>query len=320
MLRRWSARALPGLLAALGLLSLPGLGVAPAWAQGRDADGWNPMFADVREPDRQVVLTFTKSEAGRVTYWTSDGSCTGAMPGVTNVTPTTSCRRTATAPEDYGAVRGDLIFTEPGARSITVTIVDDGLDEGFDEYFLLNASEGDDVAGQTRWYAAQIRIVDDDGSAPIAVVATTRSTDPPVPAGPAGAGLGGGSDAPTPPAPAPRRPPDVAPPTATAPSVTTRPEEASASGRLEPWSELTSGRAPRPQATAGPPRRSGPSPLVPLVLMAVLGGLAWRGRSPNRPAPFRHRSRAGDRTEPAGNGEVLEAYFGGTSVPARSPK
>ncbi|HUP84626.1 MAG TPA: hypothetical protein VM143_03060 [Acidimicrobiales bacterium] len=156
------SRKVTGLAATLALALAPA--PSPAHAQSSE-NGWQTSYPVAAESDLQVVLTFAKDDAGRIVYWTTDGACSGGMPWVTNVTPTTTCEQPASAPEDYGSVRGEIIFTGPGSRSITIPIVDDDRAEPANEYFLVRASEGDDVAEQTVWYVAKVRVVDDDGAA-----------------------------------------------------------------------------------------------------------------------------------------------------------
>ena len=141
-----------------------GLVAPPAKAQ-TGFGGWSSTGAEPVELAGEVVLTFTAIEAGRITYYTLDGDC-NRNPGVeypytpSPVTP--DCGRPqARAGEDYVAVRGEWIFTEPGSRTIRVPILDDDIDEP-EEPFGVHASKYDDVAGQTTWSAVVIRIIDDD--------------------------------------------------------------------------------------------------------------------------------------------------------------
>ena len=136
----------------------------PAQAQTRPA-GWSPASASPLESAGEIVLQFSAEEAGRIVYYTLDGDC-NRNPGVeypytpTPVTP--DCGRPqAKAGEDYVAVKGEWIFAEPGSRTLRVPILDDDSDEP-EEPFGVHASLYDDVAGQTTWYAAVIRISDDD--------------------------------------------------------------------------------------------------------------------------------------------------------------
>ena len=119
--------------------------------------GWSPRSAQLVESAGEIVLTFTSYEPGRTVYYTSDGDCS-RYP----LDPSDCGRPQARASEDYGAVKGEWIFTEAGSRTIRIPIVDDDDDEADYEAFTVNASRYDDVAEQTVWDNATIRIGDDD--------------------------------------------------------------------------------------------------------------------------------------------------------------
>ena len=152
----------------------------PARGQAPETGEWSPTEVRPLESAGEVVLKFTRYQPGRTVYYTSDGD------DCSTVYPTPDCRRPlARAGEDYGAVRGEWIFTEAGSRTITIPIIDDDLDEADEETFGINASQhGEDVAG-TSWYGRAIRIKDDDpkddadapsaGTAPNATTARGRS-------------------------------------------------------------------------------------------------------------------------------------------------
>ncbi len=123
----------------------------PARGQAPESGEWSPKEVRPVESAGEVVLTFTRTHPGRTAYYTSDGYCCG-RPSEPD----------ARAGEDYGAVRGEWIFTEAGSRTITIPIIDDDLDEADEETFTIGASQhGEDVAGMG-WYGRSIRIKDDD--------------------------------------------------------------------------------------------------------------------------------------------------------------
>jgi hypothetical protein len=126
--------------------------VPPAGAQLPDPQV-TPSAPNVSEGDREVVLTLSKSTPGRVVYRTQDGSC-----GISS----DSCGPPARAPEDYSAVSGELVFTEPGSKRITIPIVDDDLAEGYYEAFSFEAYEGDAAAGWPTGRFVEVRIHDED--------------------------------------------------------------------------------------------------------------------------------------------------------------
>lgn len=104
---------------------------------------WDPDTVQVLESERQVVLTLRKSGPGHVHYQTED--------------------RTARAPDDYGAVSGDEIFTTGGSESktIRIPIVDDNLDEASEAFSVL-AHEGDRRGGGWTGHVGTVWILDDD--------------------------------------------------------------------------------------------------------------------------------------------------------------
>ena len=164
--------------------------VAPqARGQETGKTGWSPSRPQPLESDGEIVLTFTKTEPGRVTYRTMDGDCSTHPPwvpdpGQPDPPQTADCGRPrAEAPEDYGHVSGEMIFNEAGSRTIRIPIVDDDLDE-VDEPFVVRAAEGDGVHEQVWLYTAGVSIIDDDpshdledspgGTAPLATTAGGR--------------------------------------------------------------------------------------------------------------------------------------------------
>ena len=149
--------------------------VAPP-ARGQTHYPWSPREARPVESAGEVVLTFTSSDPGRVVYYTSDGDCS-RYP----LDPSDCGRPQARASEDYGAVKGEWIFTEGGSMTIRIQIFDDDLDEANSEAFGVHASRYDDVAEQTTWSVAIVRIVDDDprddSDAPPAAITTVTPAD-----------------------------------------------------------------------------------------------------------------------------------------------
>lgn len=290
----WTVRRTEPWLAAVLVLALaPAL--SPAGAQEVHDSTLRPEYAEVSEHQRQIVLTFTKIEAGRVVYWTQDGTCWDGLeqPGwgldavttTSSTTPSEKCQQPpAEAPEDYAELSGEMVFTEPGSRSLTVTIVDDGRDEG-DEYFMVRASEYDDVARQTTWHFSEIRIVDDDGpGTPGAPTSATTAAPPRGSGTPTGAGSGAGDGVGPPAAGAPRS--GVAAPFVTVPPPATSPRVTSLLGELEPGPGFQLGTDATPSAANGQRRRSGSTLALLLGATATgAGGLAawrWRRWSPTR--------------------------------------
>ena len=111
---------------------------------------WSPRSAQPVESAGEVVLTFTAYDPGRTVYYTSDGDCSHGYP----LDPPCG-RPQARASEDYGAVKGEWIFTEAGSRTIRIPIFDDDLDEADYETFSVRAARYDDVAGTSSWEAAR---------------------------------------------------------------------------------------------------------------------------------------------------------------------
>src|SRR5688572_20957535 len=96
----------------------------PAAAQNGSA--WlNPKDSQPLESAGEVVLTVSMWRAGRVEYRTMDGACQVTYsPG--GSPPDAACSdQKARAPEDYTATSGELVFTEGGAKTITIPIIDD---------------------------------------------------------------------------------------------------------------------------------------------------------------------------------------------------
>ena len=232
--------------------------VAPADAQTY-IPYWDPDTVTVLESDREVVLTLKKHGPGHVRYQTENGRCAQHVASPTS----TNCRPPeARAPDDYGAVSGDLIFTEAGSKTITIAIVDDDLDEG-SEAFSVYAHEGDRASVGTGSIGT-VWIIDDDSSS------SSGSSSPAQSSSKAGTGSQAGTGGATPPSQTENRPADVS-----------RPDRAAASTELQPGpgfeligSDLVSG----PAASARLPEdKGGITTTVFLVLAAVivLGGGAW---------------------------------------------
>lgn len=138
------------------LVAPPARGRPVVCEQG-ECFSWSPRSAQPVESAGEIVLTFTSYEPGRVVYYTSDGDCSGYP-----LDPPDCGRPQARESEDYGAVKGEWIFTEAGSRTIRIPIFDDDDDEADYEAFTVNASRYDDVAEQTVWDNVSVRIVDDD--------------------------------------------------------------------------------------------------------------------------------------------------------------
>lgn len=221
----------------LALVVPPATGqTGPVICDPGECFGWSPRSAQVVESAGEIVLTYTSYEPGRVVYYTSDGDCS-RYP----LDPSDCGRPQARAGEDYVAVRGEWIFTEAGSRTIRIPVIDDDLAEP-EEAFTVNASQYDDVAEQTVWDNATIRIGDDDPG--------SGSDAPPATVTPAGDRPSGSSTVDAPP-PAPVRAPG-APGTTTVVSLPPDLEVALPSGELEPGPgfELMTERDPEP-----PPER-----------------------------------------------------------------
>jgi hypothetical protein len=183
------------------------VGVSPASAQTY-VPHWSPEVVEVDESSGIVVMTLRKHGPGPVRWRTEDGSCVGYDNMVQP--PSRQCAAPARAPDDYGAVSGEVIFTEAGTRTITIPIVDDGLDEGWAEAFTVIATEVDERAGGAVGSRGTVRIIDDDGDSNDAEATTTtmagdgQSSSGPVPTvPPVGSPVAGASEPPsaTPPAP-----------------------------------------------------------------------------------------------------------------------
>lgn len=243
----------------------------PAGGQTRNSR-WSPSAAQPVESAGEIVLTFTSSEPGRIGYWTREDCPTYPWDPQ-------HCRQPmARASEDYGAVKGEWIFTEAGSRTIRIPILDDDLDEANFETFFVDASSYDDVAEQTAgWYTASIHIGDDDPR--------SDSDDPSSSSGSSSSaqsssraptGSQSGTGGPTPP-----------PQTETRPTEVSRPDGDAASTELRPGpgfeligSDLVSG----PAASARLPEdKGGITKTVFLMLAAVIasggGAWIWRRRS-----------------------------------------
>ena len=100
--------------------------VATATAQPVDSPRLSPHEPRPRESDGEVVLTLSKQTPGRIVFRTVDGSCTDAYSGE----QLDYCRPPASAPDDYQAVSGEVLFTGAGSKRITIPIVNDDVAEG----------------------------------------------------------------------------------------------------------------------------------------------------------------------------------------------
>lgn len=126
---------------------------------------WSPQDARPGESVGEVVLKFTTPDTGRWEYYTKDGDCPEYPSeedpaNETPLSPAECGRPFARAGQDYGAVRGEWIFTSPGSRTITIPIINDDLDETDGEAFSINAFYRDSALGHL--VNAYIRIGDDD--------------------------------------------------------------------------------------------------------------------------------------------------------------
>lgn len=226
----------------------------PAMAQS-GSSGWSPTSAQPLESAGEVVLRFTAVEAGRIVYYTSDSDCNRHpftdSPAGTNPLEPGCGRPLARAGEDYVAVRGEWIFTEPGSRTIRVPILDDDIDEP-EEPFGVHASTYDDAAEQLSVYTAVVRIIDDD------VAPSGGSTAAPAPGNStnSNSAAAAGPSTNTSPAGSQSSGSTVGNPTPTSPKAalpSTRLQMASPDGEFRPGPgfELTSEGAPEPAQRRG---------------------------------------------------------------------
>ena len=269
-------------IAALVLATVVGLVPISAHAQPVDPPRLSPREPEVSEAAGSVVLTLSKETPGRVVYATRNGSCTTPSSGQQGW-----CRPSAHAPDDYGAVSGQVTFTAAGSREITISIVDDELDEGM-EFFEVEAHELTDTGGWAGSSTAIVRIIDDespcwfppcalDGSGAAAADAATATPtsavrpstspapstpEPPVSTGPPPA-------SPSTPGPAPVE--DVAGPAPASPEV-------AGSGELPPTPgfALPSGDSPGPvpEARAGGRVQPGVALGIGTAAVAAVGAAA----------------------------------------------
>ena len=241
--------------------------VPPARAQPVDSPRLSPHEPEPRESDVAVVLTLSKQTPGRIVYRTVDGSCTDAYSGQQR----SYCRPAARAPDDYGAVSGEVVFTGAGSKRIAIPIVDDDLAEGL-EAFEVQAHEVEDTGGWAGASTAIVRITDDDGAdaesdldGQPAAATTTRGQ-------PSGA-------APVPTLPAVRSPVATVPATPTTAAPPSHGLEVSAaSGELQPGFDFEPVSDGVPEPAAEPDRGSGGSggaaPWLHVGLVGA-GALLW---------------------------------------------
>ena len=244
---------------------------------------WTPRSSDVPESGGTVILLLSKATPGRVVYRTLDGSCETWTDGnPLNVTyAQTVCQPPARASEDYKAVSGEAVFTEPGSKTIVIEILDDGIDER-EETFSVEAHEVDHTAGGATGSTAIVNIVDDDddddydagGDEVAAAAATTSTTTARArPPGPASALTGR-------PVPDPAAAP--AAPAATTSSTDLKVELASGDLRPGPGFELTTGghgeAAPAPGGGGGGGGGSTSSVGLGLGSGALGAGAIWMRR------------------------------------------
>ena len=235
-------------------------------SQNRSSGGrWSPSAAQPVESAGEIVLTFTAHEQGRVGYSTRDDCATYPWESQ-------ECGRPmARASEDFGAVKGEWIFTEAGSRAIRIPILDDDLDEADFETLFVGASFYNDLGQQTTWDMATIRIEDDDPRPDSDDPSSSSGSSLPVESS-SQAGTGGA----TPP-----------PQTETGPTEVSRPDRDAASTELRPGpgfeligSGLVSGQAARARL---PEDKGGITKTVFLLLAAVIvsggGAWIWRRRS-----------------------------------------
>ena len=248
------------------------LAVPPATAQPVDSPRLSPGQPKPRESDGELVLTLSKQTPGRIVYRTSDGSCTDPYSGAEN---TYSCRPAARAPEDYGAVSGEVVFTAAGSKRITIPIVNDDVAEGF-EAFEVQAHEVEDTGGWAGAATAIVRITDDDGAPDDGGEPAAATTTPGQQSGAAPVPTVRSARAPAARAPAP-------PTTAASPSAGVDVTVASGELRPAPGSEPVTDAALAPAAQPGrrTDGRSGSASWLPFVLVAA-GALLWSGRRTRR--------------------------------------
>ena len=135
---------------------------APAAAQNGSA-WFVSEKAEAFESSGQIVVTVSMWRPGRVTYQTFDGPCQvsysrGGTP------PQTVCSEDgrASAPEDYAATSGELVFTEEGSRTITIPIADDDRREPAESFTVAAWEEVNADPWIDRGDSTIVRIVDDD--------------------------------------------------------------------------------------------------------------------------------------------------------------
>ena len=275
-----------GPIVAAAVLVLTSASTPPAAGQNGSAS-LSPRVPTPPESAGAVVITVSMWRAGRVAYQTYDGAC-AVEYSATQSPPTVSCWEggRARASEDYVAASGELIFTQGGSQTITITLVDDSLDEDDESFTLAAWEEVNADPWIDRGDSATVLVVDDDGGqsdGDPAQTPPTSSTNRGAASSSAGASSGTGQpgsqlpgaelDGPTPTS-QPARPSAV---TAEAPGTTTTAldlEVALPDGDLRPGAgfELTGDAPPEGAATPG----DSPSGLVIGSGTAALGvgGLA----------------------------------------------
>ena len=125
--------AVAAVLAVVG----PTLVTPPAAAQNQSV--WLSWESDHPvESAREVELTVTLWRAGRVDYRTFDGNCEvrfGRAGGAPNPNCSDGTKK-ATAPDDYTATSGELVFTTGGSQTISIPIANDEVAEGTEAFTL----------------------------------------------------------------------------------------------------------------------------------------------------------------------------------------
>lgn len=147
-----------GIAVIVGTLTL----VTPPLAAQNGSAWLSPKSTLRRESGGEVVLTVSMWRAGRVTYQTMDGDCevTYSRAGST---PEASCAGDkATAPDDYTATSGELIFTTGGTQRITIPIVDDAVAEAEEILTVAAWEEANADPWIPRGDSVTVRIIDDE--------------------------------------------------------------------------------------------------------------------------------------------------------------
>jgi hypothetical protein len=164
-----------GIVVALTLVTPP--------AAAQNGSAWlTPASPQPLESAREVVITVSLWRAGRVAYRTYDGAC-GVTYSRAGTPPDVTCSGAkASAPADYTATSGELVFTEvEGSKTIKIPIVDDHLAEGDEAFTVAAWEEVNADPWIDRGDSVIVRIVDDegnDGSAPAGTATAAASSRP----------------------------------------------------------------------------------------------------------------------------------------------